>query len=107
MIDALKTLFENDVVSSEIKAEIEEAWNAKIQENKMQATAELREEFATKYEHDKETMVEAIDNMLSERLKQRLQSLQTIVNNLQKQKQNMLLPNVRMQTYSRTLLLSN
>ena len=37
MIDALKTLFENDVVSSEIKAEIEEAWNAKIQENKLQA----------------------------------------------------------------------
>ena len=35
MIDALKTLFENDVVSSEIKAEIEEAWNAKIQENKL------------------------------------------------------------------------
>ena len=93
MIDALKTLFENDVVSSEIKAEIEEAWNAKIQENKMQVTAELREEFATKYEHDKETMVEAIDNMLSERLQQ--------------QKQNMLLLNVRMQTYSRVLLLSN
>jgi hypothetical protein len=68
MIDALKTLFENDVVSSEIKAEIEEAWNAKIQENKMQVTAELREEFASKYEHDKETMVEAIDSMLSERL---------------------------------------
>jgi hypothetical protein len=68
MIDALKTLFENDEVSSEIKAEIEEAWNAKIQENKMQVTAELREEFASKYEHDKETMVEAIDSMLSERL---------------------------------------
>jgi hypothetical protein len=72
MIDALKTLFENDVVSSEIKAEIEEAWNSKIQENKMQATAELREEFATKYEHDKETMVEAIDNMLSERLQEEI-----------------------------------
>jgi|TARA_B100000424_G_scaffold187092_1_gene145350 hypothetical protein len=68
MIDALKTLFENDVVSSEIKAEIEEAWNAKIHENKMQVTAELREEFAQKYEHDKETMVEAIDSMLTERL---------------------------------------
>jgi hypothetical protein len=68
MIDALKTLFENDVVSSEIKAEIEEAWNSKIQENKMQATAELREEFAKKYEHDKSTMVEAIDSMISERL---------------------------------------
>ena len=72
MIDALKTLFENDVVSSEIKAEIEEAWNAKIQENKMQVTAELREEFAQKYEHDKETMVEAIDKMLSERLQEEI-----------------------------------
>jgi hypothetical protein len=68
MIDALKTLFENDVVSSEIKAQIEEAWEAKIQENRMQATADLREEFAQKYEHDKSTMVEAIDSMLSERL---------------------------------------
>jgi hypothetical protein len=34
----------------------------------MQVTAELREEFAQKYEHDKETMVEAIDSMLTERL---------------------------------------
>jgi hypothetical protein len=46
MIDALKTLFENDVVSTEIRDQIEEAWESKIQENKMQATAELREEFA-------------------------------------------------------------
>ena len=68
MIDALKTLFENDVVSTEIRDQIEEAWTQKIQENKMQATAELREEFASKYEHDKSTMVEAIDSMLSERL---------------------------------------
>ena len=29
MIDALKTLFENDVVSSEIRDQIEEAWEAK------------------------------------------------------------------------------
>jgi len=68
MLEALKTLFENDVVSEEVRADIEGAWNAKIQENKLQATAELREEFAKKYEHDKSTMVEAIDAMLSERL---------------------------------------
>jgi hypothetical protein len=68
MIDALKTLFENDVVSQEIRAQIEEAWEAKIKENRLAATAELREEFAQKYEHDKEVMVEAIDAMLSERL---------------------------------------
>jgi hypothetical protein len=68
MIDALKTLFENDVVSSDIRAQIEEAWEAKVNENKQHAVAELREEFAQKYEHDKSTMVEAIDSLLSEGL---------------------------------------
>jgi hypothetical protein len=68
MIDALKTLFENDVVSEEVRAQIEEAWDAKVTENRKAVTAELREEFAAKYEHDKQTMVEAIDQMLEERL---------------------------------------
>ena len=72
MIDALKTLFENDVVNEEIRAQIEEAWEAKIAENRRAATAELREEFAQKYEHDKQTMVEAIDSMLSERLQEEI-----------------------------------
>ncbi len=68
MLDALKTLFENNVISEDIRAEIEEAWNARVRENKQQAVAELREEFAQKYEHDKNSMVEAIDSLLSERL---------------------------------------
>ena len=68
MLDALKTLFENNVVSEEIRSDIEEAWNKKIDENKKQVTAELREEFARKYEHDKQTMVESIDKMLTESL---------------------------------------
>jgi len=67
MLDALKTLFENDVVSEEVRRDIEEAWNAKVKENRLEATAELREEFAKKYEHDKTTMVEAIDAMMSEK----------------------------------------
>ena len=68
MLDALKTLFENDVVSDEVRTQIEEAWESKIKENRLAVTAELREEFAQKYEHDKATMVEAIDNLVSERL---------------------------------------
>tara|TARA_B110000238_G_scaffold150214_1_gene162003 strand:+ start:13 stop:1107 length:1095 start_codon:yes stop_codon:yes gene_type:complete len=68
MIDALKTLFENDVVSEDIRAQIEEAWESKIKANKMQVTAELREEFAGKYEHDKSQMVEAVDALVSDRL---------------------------------------
>jgi hypothetical protein len=47
---------------------VEAAFAAKIQENRDQVTAELREEFAQKYTHDKQVMVEAIDKMLSDRL---------------------------------------
>jgi len=68
MLDALKTLFENDVVSEDVRREIEEAWEGKIKENRVAATAELREEFAQKYEHDKSVMVESIDRLLEERL---------------------------------------
>jgi hypothetical protein len=68
MLDALKTLFENDVVSEEVRQSIQEAWDDKIKENRQQATAELREEFAQKYEHDKGVMVEAIDKLVTERL---------------------------------------
>ena len=76
MLDALKTLFENDVVSEEVRRDIEEAWNAKVKENRLEATAELREEFAKKYEHDKATMVEAIDAMITEKLAEEIAEFQ-------------------------------
>lgn len=75
MIDIVKQLFENDVISEEMKSEIESAWEGKIQENRDQVTAELREEFAQKYEHDKSTMVEAVDKMVSDRLASELSEL--------------------------------
>jgi len=68
MLDALKSLFENNVISEEVKFSIQEAWDAKIKENRDQVTAELREEFSKRYEHDKDVMVEAIDRMLGDRL---------------------------------------
>ena len=68
MLDAFKQLVESGVMSEEIKSAVESAFTQKIQENRDQVTAELREEFATKYEHDKGVMIEAIDKMLSERL---------------------------------------
>jgi cell pole-organizing protein PopZ len=73
MLDALKTLFENDVVSEDVRREIEEAWEGKIKENRLAVTAELREEFAKKYEHDKSVMVESIDKLLEERLASELE----------------------------------
>lgn len=68
MLDAFKKLVESGVMSEETKTEIEGAFARKIQENRDQVTAELREEFAQKYEHDKTRIVEAVDKMLSERL---------------------------------------
>jgi hypothetical protein len=75
MLDIVKQLFENNVISEEIKSEIESAWNTRIQENRDQVTAELREEFAQKYEHDKGAMVEAVEAMLSDRLQAELGEL--------------------------------
>jgi hypothetical protein len=68
MLDALKSLFENNVISEEIKESIEQAFEARINEAKEVATQQLREEFAQKYEHDKNTMIEAVDRMISEQL---------------------------------------
>jgi hypothetical protein len=68
MLDAFKQLVESGVMSAETQSVIETAFNTKIQENRDLITAELREEFAQKYNHDKGVMVEAIDKMLSERL---------------------------------------
>jgi hypothetical protein len=68
MLDAFKQLVESGVLSEETKGVVEAAFDQKIQENRDQVTAELREEFAQKYSHDKTVMVEAIDKMLSDRL---------------------------------------
>ena len=68
MLDAFKQLVESGVMSEEVKSAVETAFTTKIQENRDQVTAELREEFAQKYNHDKTVMVEAIDKMLSDRL---------------------------------------
>ena len=68
MLDAFKQLVESGVMSEETKTELESAFTKKLQENRDQVTAELREEFAKRYAHDKSVMVEAIDKMLGDRL---------------------------------------
>jgi hypothetical protein len=68
MLDAFKQLVESGTLSEEHTTALESAFTQKIQENRDQVTAELREEFAQRYEHDKGVMVEAIDKMLGDRL---------------------------------------
>jgi len=71
-LEALKSLFENNVVSEDVRAEIENAWEKRIVENREQVTQQLREEFAQRYEHDKSLMVEAVDRMLGDQLREEI-----------------------------------
>jgi hypothetical protein len=72
MLEALKKLFENNVISEDVRVEIERAWESRISENRAQVTQQLREEFAQRYEHDKSVMVEAIDRMLGDHLREEI-----------------------------------
>ena len=67
-MDAFKRLVESGVVSEDLGSELETAFNAKIQENRDQVTAQLREEFAQKYDFDRKQIIESLDNMVSDRL---------------------------------------
>ena len=68
MLEFVKQLFENNVISEEVKSEIETAWEKTVQENRDNVTTQLREEYAQKYEHDKTAMVEAVEKMLADRI---------------------------------------
>lgn len=75
MLDALKTLLETNVISDDVKTSLEEAWNIKVAETKEILRKELREEYAKKFEQDKEVMVEALDTLVESRLKSEISEL--------------------------------
>jgi len=68
MLDAIKPLLDSGLINEDVSKSLNEAWEEKLNEAKDQVRAELREEFAQKYEHDRSVMVEALDKMLTESL---------------------------------------
>lgn len=68
MFDAIKPLLESGLIKEDIARELNEAWEGKLNEARDQVRAELREEFAQRYEHDRSVMVEALDKMITESL---------------------------------------
>jgi hypothetical protein len=76
MLDALKPLLDSGVLTEETHTAINEAWEAKLIEAREQIRAEIREEFAGRYEHDKGVMVEAIDRMVTEALQTEIAEFQ-------------------------------
>jgi len=76
MLDAIKPLLDSDLINEETRTAITEEWTKKLDEARETVRAELREEFAQRYEHDKTVMVEALDRMVTEGLAAEIQAVQ-------------------------------
>lgn len=88
MFDAIKPLVDSGIINEDTKQAISEAWEAKLNEAREQLRAEIREEFANRYEHDKGVMVEALDKMVTE-------SLQAEIREFSEEKQQLAADRVR------------
>ena len=73
MLDAIKPLLESGLINEETSTALNEAWESKLNEAKEQVRAEMRVEFAERYEHDKTIMVEALDKMITDGLSAEIQ----------------------------------
>lgn len=72
MATTFEKLLETSGFDNEAKAMIQEAWESQLSEAKEQAAAELREEFAKKFQHDKNVLIESIDTFLRDKLQTEL-----------------------------------
>jgi len=69
MTTKLEELLENEVLGPEVKSALQEAFQAKIK----QAEAQLQEDYAARYANDKQQLVEAMDNMMSDTIRSELE----------------------------------
>jgi hypothetical protein len=66
-------LSESVNLSDDARAQINEAWEARISEAREEIAATLREEFARKFTHDKGVLVESIDRFLTDKVRAELE----------------------------------
>lgn len=77
MLEALKPLMESGLINDDISKQLNEAWESKLNETKELIRAELRDEYATKFEHDRGVMVEALDKLVTDSLSEEIQEFHT------------------------------
>lgn len=65
MENDLKILLEKAVLSEETKEALSTAWAKKVEAVREEVATELRQEFASRFEHDKGVIVEGMDNFLT------------------------------------------
>jgi hypothetical protein len=76
MLDAIKPLLDSGLINEDIGQQLNEAWETKLNEARQQVRAELHEEFAQRYEHDRSVMVEALDKMITANLSEEIAEFQ-------------------------------
>lgn len=69
MTNKIEELLENEVLGPDVKAALQEAFEAKVK----QTEAQLHEEYAARYAADKTQLVEAMDSMLNDAIKSELE----------------------------------
>ena len=74
MDNGLNGLLESGLLNEDTKTALEEAWNAKLDEVRADiredVEAQVREEFSARFDADKGNLVEAMDHMLTDAVKQ-------------------------------------
>lgn len=75
MSQHLQKLLEGTVLNEETKTALQEAWNQKLDEARDEISQELREEFANRYEHDKNIVIEATEKMVKDAIKEEFDEL--------------------------------
>jgi hypothetical protein len=68
MIETLKPLMESGLLNEATLTAVNEAWENKVKDLQTTIRTEIREEFSTRYSHDKASMIKALDKMVSETL---------------------------------------
>lgn len=71
----LKALLEKAILNDETKAAIVEAWTNKVTMVEEETAARMRDEFASRYEHDKKSLIEGLDSYVTEKLQIELKGL--------------------------------
>lgn len=73
MDEALKKLFENDLLTEDVKKSVQEAWNNKIKQVKEEVENSLKEEYTVRFKHDKNLLVEAMNRLLNDAIKEEME----------------------------------
>lgn len=70
-------LLEGSALSESARVAIQEAWESHLAEARNELAAELREEFAQRYAHDKQQIAEAVEQFVTDRLNKEVVELAT------------------------------